>query len=181
VENLRGHLLIAGPNLWDPNFRRTVVLVGHHTEDGAVGVVLNRALDVAVHEAVPPLAGLVEPGERLYLGGPVQPTSAVVIADFEDPESADALALGSIGFLPPEVDTGEIPGIRRARIFAGYAGWEAGQLEAELEEDGSWIVEPAIPEDVFTDDPGHLWSSVLQRMGPAFAMLRTMPADPSTN
>ena len=65
-------------------------------------------------------------------------------------------------------------------MFAGYAGWGAGQLEAELEQD-SWIVEPALPEDVFTDEPEQLWSSVLRRKGGRFAMLALMPFDPSMN
>lgn len=177
---MRGHLLIAGAGLWDPNFRRSVVLVGHHDEDGAVGVVLNRVTEVAVNVAVPPLAELVEPGERLFIGGPVQPRSAVVVADFEDPERADVLALGTIGFLPEEVGPDQVGGIRRARVFAGYAGWGPGQLEAELEED-SWIVEPAREDDVFTPEPEHLWGGVLKRKGPAFDLLRSMPDDPSTN
>jgi putative transcriptional regulator len=180
VDSLRGHLLIAGAGLWDPNFRRSVILVGHHDEEGAVGVVLNRVTEVAVNVAVPPLAELVEPGERLFIGGPVQPQSAVVVADFERPESAEVLALDTIGFLPEEVGPDQVGGIRRARVFAGYAGWGPGQLEAELEED-SWIVEPARPEDVFTPEPEHLWSGVLKRKGPAFDLLRLMPEDPSTN
>ncbi|MFB3737817.1 MAG: YqgE/AlgH family protein [Candidatus Velamenicoccus archaeovorus] len=180
MESLRGQLLIAGAGLWDPNFRRSVVLVGHHDEGGAVGVVLNRATEVAVDVAVPPLADLVEPGERLFIGGPVQPQSAVVVADFERPEQIDVLALDTIGFLPEEVGPDQVGGIRRARVYAGYAGWGPGQLEAELEED-SWIVEPARPEDVFTPEPEHLWSDVLRRKGPAFDLLRLMPEDPSTN
>lgn len=180
VESLDGHLLIAGSRLWDPNFRRSVVLIGHHDESGAVGVVLNRVTEVSVLEAVPPLAGLVEPGEPVYLGGPVQPQAAVMVADFEHPEHAELLALGSIGFLPEQVDPERIGGLRRARVFAGYAGWGAGQLERELEED-SWIVEPARPDDVFTPDPERLWSEVLRRKGPRYDLLRLMPMDPSWN
>src|SRR4030042_3428717 len=81
VKSLRGKLLIVGAGLWDPNFRRTVVRVGHHDTEGAVGVVLNRATEISVAEAVPPLADLVDPGERLFFGGPVQPRAAVVGAD----------------------------------------------------------------------------------------------------
>lgn len=180
MESLGGHLLIAGPGLWDPNFRRSVVLIGHHDDTGAVGVVLNRVTEVSVLEAAPPLADLVGPGEPLYIGGPVQPQAAVVVADFEHPERAEVLALDSIGFLPEEADPEQIGGLRRARVFAGYAGWGAGQLESELEQD-SWIVERARPQDVFTADPEKLWSDVLRRKGPAYGLLRTMPMDPSTN
>jgi putative transcriptional regulator len=180
VDTLRGHLLVAGPGLWDPNFRRTVVLIGHHDDEGAVGVVLNHPLDATVEEAVPPLSPLVRPGEPLFRGGPVQPEAAVVLADFEEPERAGVLALDSIGFLPEEGDTGSIGGLRRARVFAGYAGWSAGQLEAEMDED-SWHATRALPGDVFTDDPESLWVSAVGRLGPGFQLLTTMPLDPTLN
>lgn len=180
MESLRGHLLIAGPDLWDPNFRRTVVLIGHHDDDGAVGVVLNRPLGTTVAEAAPPLSPLVPDGETLFQGGPVQPEAAVVLADFEDPTRAGVLALDSIGFLPEEADADSLGGLRRARVFAGYAGWGAGQLEAELDED-SWHAIPALPGDVFTSRPDRLWAAAVGRLGPAFRLLRTMPLDPQMN
>jgi putative transcriptional regulator len=180
VESLGGKLLIAGASLWDPNFRRTVVLIGHHDDQGAVGIVLNRVSELSVDEAVPALSDLVEPGEPLFLGGPVQAQAAVVLADLERTERVDVVAFGSIGFLPEEVDDELASGIRRARVFAGYAGWGAGQLEEELEEQ-SWIVEPAVPADVFTDEPERLWERVLERKGRAFDLLRLMPLDPSLN
>jgi putative transcriptional regulator len=180
VESLTGQLLIANANLFDPNFRRTVILVGHHDEDGAVGVVLNRALTITVREAVPPLGEMVEPDEPLFAGGPVQTDSVVVVADFADPSQAQILAVGSIGFLPPETDEGVLTAIRRARVFAGYAGWDGGQLEAELEGE-SWVLEPALPSDVFHPDPQRLWDDVLRRKGARFDMLRLMPDDPAMN
>lgn len=181
MDSLRGHLLVAGSGLWDPSFRRTVVLIGHHDDDGAVGVVLNQPLDATVEEAAPPLSPLVPPGEPLFRGGPVQPEAAVVLADFEDPGRAGVLALDSIGFLPEESDTSSLGGLRRARVFAGYAGWSAGQLDDELAADG-WIISAATREDVFGDENGELWSSVLRRKGGTFySVLATMPDDPSLN
>jgi len=180
VNSLAGHLLVAGSSLWDPNFRRTIVLVGHHDEGGAVGVVLNQPSGVTVEEAVPVLADLVEPGAYLFVGGPVQPEAAVVLADLAEPEHAGILAVGSVGFLPEEVDPVEMGPILRARVYSGYTGWGPGQLEAELEQD-SWVVVPAMPDDVFEDDPDRLWNDVVRRMGPAFQILRSMPVDPSQN
>jgi putative transcriptional regulator len=180
MDSLGGSLLLAGPALWDPNFRRAVVLVGHHDDGGAVGVVLNRASEVDVADAAPPLAELVLAGDRVFVGGPVQPQSAVVVADFEHPELAEVIAFGSIGFLPDGVDADVIGPLRRARVFAGYAGWGPGQLEREIEE-GSWIVEPARPDDVFTDRPDELWSDVVRRKGPEYRLIATMPLDPSLN
>ncbi len=178
--SLTGSLLISNANLVDPNFRRTVVLIGHHDDQGAVGVVLNQPLAVVVRDAVPPLGELVGSDEPLFDGGPVEPTSVVVLADFLDPSKAAALAMGSIGFLPPETDGDIASTIRRARVYAGYAGWGPGQLEAELEED-AWITAPASPSDVFHDDPTRLWDDVLRRLGRGYDMLRLMPRDPSMN
>jgi putative transcriptional regulator len=180
VDSLRGQLLVADPSLIEPNFWRTVILVGEHNDEGALGVVLNRPAPVSVGEVAPALTNLVDPGDPMFLGGPVQPESAVVLADVEHPDFAGLVVFGSIGFLMGEVDGQRRDGIRRARVFAGYAGWGGGQLEAELEI-GSWIVEPALEEDVFTGQPEKLWSDVLLRKGGRYAILSTMPADPSLN
>jgi putative transcriptional regulator len=180
VQSLKGQLLIAGPTLVDPNFRRTVVLVGEHTEEGALGVVLNRASEATIDEAIPELTALVDRLAHVHLGGPVQPSAIVVLADFVDPERAGTLVLESVGFLPAEVDPDELGELRRARVFSGYAGWGPGQLDEELEE-GSWIVEPALPDDVFTDEPDELWAEVLRRKGGPFVVLALMPYDPSLN
>jgi putative transcriptional regulator len=180
VQSLKGHLLIAGPSLVDPNFRRTVVLVGEHSEEGALGVILNRTADVAIVDAVPELTAFVEGLDQVHVGGPVQPSAIVVLADFVEPDRAGSIVLDSVGFLPAEVDPDELGELRRARVFVGYAGWGPGQLESELEED-SWIVEPALADDVFTAEPDDLWSAVLRRKGGPFGVLAQMPLDPSLN
>ena len=163
----------------DPNFRRTVVLIGEHDEEGAVGVVLNRPSEVQVADAVPELAPFTGAEGRMFLGGPVRPTDAVVVAEFERLEQVRVGAFGTIGFLVGE-DPEALAGILRARVFAGHAGWGPGQLESEIGED-SWILDPARPEDVFTEDPEGLWSRVLRRKGPKYQILSTMPYDPALN
>ena len=180
VQSLKGHLLVAGPGLHDPNFRRTVILVGEHGDEGALGVVLNRMSDSRVDDALPELAGLVDGAEAVHVGGPVQPSAIVVLAEFEEPERAGTLVLDDIGFLPSEIDPDALGDLRRTRVFAGYAGWGPGQLDGELRE-GSWIVEPAAADDVFTSDPEELWSDVLRRKGGPFGVLALMPPDPSLN
>lgn len=180
VQSLKGHLLVAGPGLHDPNFRRTVILVGEHGDEGALGVVLNRMSDSRVDDALPELAGLVDGAEPVHVGGPVQPSAIVVLAEFEEPERAGTLVLDDIGFLPAEIDPDALGELRRTRVFAGYAGWGPGQLDGELRE-GSWIVEPAAADDVFTSDPEELWSDVLRRKGGPFGVLALMPPDPSLN
>lgn len=180
MESLRGRLLISSGGLFDPNFRHTVVLVGEHNADGALGVVLNRALDVTVADTVPPLGDLVPAGAPLFEGGPVQPTSPVVLAELAHPELADLLVFETVGFIVGTISADVRPGIVRARVFAGYSGWGPGQLEAEMVDD-SWILEPARLEDVFTDQPDLLWSRVLERKGPEYRRLSRMPYDPSMN
>jgi putative transcriptional regulator len=180
VDSLRGNLLIAAPALVDPNFWRTVVLVGEHSDEGALGVVLNRFSETTVDEAMPELAGLVDDMGNVHVGGPVQPSAVVVLADFVEPPDAGALVVESVGFLPAEVDPSSLGPLRRARVYVGYAGWGPGQLDDELDE-GSWIVEPALAEDVFTDEPDALWSNVLRRKGGPFRVLAAMPPDPSQN
>jgi putative transcriptional regulator len=180
MDSLRGRLLISSGGLYDPNFRHTVVLIGEHNAEGALGVVLNRALNVSVRETLPTLSGLVPQDEPLYLGGPVHPSSPVLLAELVRPDLADIPIFGSVGFLVGDVSADVEPSIVRARVFAGYSGWGPGQLEAEMEDD-SWIIEPAREDDVFTDSPDLLWSRVLQRKGPKYRRLSRMPYDPSMN
>lgn len=181
MDSLRGQLLVASPSLVDPNFRRAVVLVGEHGEEGAMGIVLNRPSPVTVNQAVPPLAELVEPVELVHVGGPVQQQAIVVLGEFEDPSRAAVIVVGSVGFLPGEIDdAGSLGGLRRVRVFAGYAGWGPGQLEQELAEN-AWIVVPAEAQDVFAEDAEGLWSAVLRRRGGPYAVLAQMPADPRVN
>jgi putative transcriptional regulator len=180
VESLRGKLLIAGGALFDPNFRQTIVLIAEHTEEGALGVVLNRPAETIVEDAIPALGELVAPGDPLFVGGPVLPQGAVILGSYEHPDFAEALILGSIGLVGEEEGRVLSEGVQRARVYAGHAGWGAGQLEAELEAD-SWIVDAALEEDVFTDHPERLWRAVLERKGRGFELLSRMPFDPSRN
>ncbi|HEY1509628.1 MAG TPA: YqgE/AlgH family protein, partial [Solirubrobacteraceae bacterium] len=99
MDSARGKLLIAGPSLLDPNFWRTVVLVIEHTGDGALGLVLNRPSETTVGDAVPQLETLIDLGEQLFIGGPVQPSSVIVLGEFEDPTDAALLAFDDVGVL----------------------------------------------------------------------------------
>jgi putative transcriptional regulator len=176
-----GQLLLAAPTLLDPNFKRTVVLIGVHSEDGAMGVVLNRPSAVTVGEAVPQLEGVVGSLDTVFVGGPVQPTSVVVLAEFLEPELAGVLVAGRIGFPAPDAGIEELANAtERRRVFAGHAGWGSGQLDAEIA-NGDWIADPVQPEDVFTEVPEELWASVLIRKGGSYALLARMPVDPSVN
>jgi putative transcriptional regulator len=181
MDSLRGQLLVASPALGDPNFGRTVVLIAEHGDEGAMGVILNRVSELDVADAAPVLADLVEPGESVHAGGPVQPTAVVIIAEFDDREQAAAIIFDRVGFVAAETDFDTLAAeVTRVRVFAGMAGWSPGQLEAELERD-DWIVEPASADDVFAANPDALWSAVLERKGGQYALVARMPPDPSLN
>lgn len=179
MDSLRGKLLIAAPTMLDPNFQRSVVLIAAHTEEGAFGLVLNRPSDLTVQAAAPELVSLGGSGEVVHVGGPVQPDQLVVVGDFEDPSDAALPIVEDVGVLGTHVDPCEVDA-RRTRVFAGHAGWTAGQLEAELAASG-WLVEPARPDDVFSADAGDLWRAVLERKGGEYALLARMPLDPRLN
>ena len=177
-ESLRGSLLIAAPQLLDPNFRRTVVLVADHGDEGAMGVILNRPSGMTVADAAPDLEPLIGPAAPIFAGGPVQPTSGVVLAEVaeaDEPLFGDVVLVPGLGELADVID-----GAGSIRVFAGYAGWGPGQLDEELGRE-DWIVEPALPADVFSEEPETLWASVLERKGGQYALLARMPDDPSQN
>jgi putative transcriptional regulator len=179
MESARGQLLIAGPTLLDPNFWRTVVLVVEHTEEGALGLVLNRPSETVVGDAVPELNEVIDEDELLFIGGPVQPAAVVVVGRFEDPTDAALIAFDDVGVLGTG-DPTETVGLIEGRAFVGHAGWGPGQLDSELER-GDWILEPARRDDAFSASPRDLWASVLTRKGGSYALVARMPPDPSSN
>jgi putative transcriptional regulator len=187
--SLVGLLLVATPQLSDPNFTRTVILLVQHHQEGAVGVVLNRPSEVSVEQVLPDWAILASGPSMLFRGGPVAPDGALCLARLgneDDPMGWQRLpmhapgmeSLGVVDLQAPPVMLGsQVDGLR---VFAGYAGWGAGQLEREIE-DGAWYLLPANAEDPFCGDPENLWGSVLRRQGGQLAMLATLPQDPSLN
>jgi putative transcriptional regulator len=137
--------------------------------------VLNRESETRVADAVPQLAELADGDDLVRIGGPVSPQSVVALGEFGDIEEAGAAVTGQLGTLDPEAGN---ESLRRLRVYAGYAGWSAGQLEDELEQE-AWVVAPAEEEDPFSD--GDIWSRALERRGGAYRLLATMPPDPSQN
>jgi putative transcriptional regulator len=181
MDSLKGQLLLASPGLFDPNFRRAVVLITEHNDEGAAGLVLNRPSETPVADAVPDLVPLVGDEEPVYVGGPVQESAVLVLAEFDDPDDAALLVVDDVGFVPGDGDFGLIAAsTRRARVFAGYAGWGPGQLEAELEE-SSWIVESSTGPSLFPEADDDLWARVLRDKGGLYRVVAMMPDDPSLN
>jgi putative transcriptional regulator len=180
MDSLRGQLLIAGPALDDPNFRRTVVLICVHGDEGALGLVLNRPSPLAVGDAVPELTEALGDGGRLWIGGPVAPASVVLLAEFIDPGESLIVA-GDLGLVTDGSALADlVHRTRRVRAYIGHSGWGPGQLEAELERD-DWIVAPLRAGHPFGDAPDAMWAGSLEAMGGRYALVARMPEDPSVN
>jgi putative transcriptional regulator len=184
-----GRLLVATPLLGDPNFRRSVVLiVEHEVTEGTLGVVLNRPTKIPVGQVLEQWTELTTDPAVVFRGGPVSPNSALALAlvpGKDEPLGWRALdgapALARLGLLdldtPPRLLA---PAISSLRVYAGYAGWSPGQLQAEIDE-GAWYVLMAEPGDVFSADPERLWRRVLRRQEGDLAFLATYPDDPGLN
>lgn len=183
LRSLAGRLLVATPGLGDPNFRRTVVLLLRHDDDGALGVVLNRPVPVPTGDALPAWADAVTPPATLFQGGPVGLDGALGVVTLVPGGGGvvvDRLA-GPFGLVDLDADPADgLPGVTGVRVFVGYAGWSADQLEAEVAA-GDWYVLDARPGDVTTPEPDLLWRRVLRRQGGTLAIVSTFPEDPSLN
>lgn len=180
----KGQLLVATPSLREPTFARTVIaLLEHDDDNGTVGVVLNRPMDVAVSEVVDTVTDLVTAPPTLFDGGPVAPTTAIALGRVAPGAEPD----GWTYVVPPlvTVDLQHDPSllavsVRELRVFVGYAGWAAGQLAGEIAE-GAWYVVDGLPGDPFGASPGDLWSVVLRRQGWPLSAVAVCPLDPTMN
>lgn len=178
-----GRLLVAEPMLGDPNFDRTVVLVVQHTPDGALGLVLNRPTDVLVADALPGWGDLVAAPAVLHVGGPVEEQSGWCLGRARQPDALEGFApvVGDVGLIDLALDPADVAeSFRSLRLYAGYAGWGAGQLEHELAQD-AWFVADAEPDDPFLPDGPGLWRRILARQGGHLSRLALFPNDPNLN
>jgi putative transcriptional regulator len=183
TDSSKGRLLVATPTLGDPNFDRTVVLVLEHTDEGAVGVVLNRPSDTDLIEAGADWGGwdlFAASPAVVFVGGPVSRNAVICLG-----HASDTAVDGYQPLLPPLglLDLAGPPpdkGVEAIRFFAGYAGWGEGQLESEIAE-GAWFVVDALPQDALTADPEELWADVLRRQGGRMSLFAACPPDPTVN
>lgn len=182
--HLTGQLLVATPQIEEGVFARSVVLVLHHDDDGAQGLVLNRPIDADVDAILPGWEEHVSTPAKLFQGGPVQLDSALglVAVPGDAPEPAGVRRLfGSVALVDLDVQPLlVVPEVCGLRIFAGYAGWSPGQLEGEVRT-GSWFVVGSESGDAFTDEPDGLWRRVLRRQPDPLRWVAWFPSDPSMN
>lgn len=193
MDSLRGRLLVATPAIEDGVFARSVVYLLDHdgageAGDGALGVIVNRPLDADVGDVLPDWYGLVAAPGCLFQGGPVATDSALAVGVL--PDTADGAAAdgppagwqpmaGRIGLVDLDVPP-QAGRLQAVRVFAGYAGWSGGQLEAEIAE-GAWLVIDAELADLVSPRPETLWSDVLRRQAGDLRLWATLPADPRQN
>ena len=177
--SMRGQLVVAAPSLLDPNFEHTVVYLLDHSDEGALGIVVNRPSDVEVADALPRWEPLASRPRLMFVGGPVQPEAVVGLGRprTEQVEAVQPVSDG-VGVVDLRADPLALLGdLDDFRLFVGYAGWGKGQLEAEIAE-GGWFVVDAQPQDVFAAESDQLWVTVLARQGGLF---RTISENPSLN
>jgi putative transcriptional regulator len=183
MENLKGHLLVASPHLADPNFVKTVVLLIHHSEDGAFGVVLNRPADSTIQELWEQVAETpCEIERQVNVGGPV---AGPLMAIHTDKRLAEMEILPGLYFAAQRDHLEKLLGQDglQFRLFVGHSGWGGGQLESELKE-GAWLTTPASVDAVFGED-SDLWKRVSQRIGESMLgsalKIKHVPEDPTVN
>lgn len=181
--SLRGRLLVATPPLEDPNFDRTVVLLLEHHDDGALGIVLNRPGPTALDDVTPEWRPLAADPALVFAGGPVAPDALIGLARSPGGADPDAFVpiVGDLGTVDLGTDPFDLAGpVLCIRIFAGYAGWSAGQLESELDRN-AWFVVDRHDDDAFCAEPEELWRIVLRRQAAPIAMFAHHPEDPGVN
>jgi len=181
-DSTKGRLLVAAPALRDPNFDRTVIFMLEHGPEGALGVVINRPSELPVAGTIDEWAAFAAVPTNLFIGGPVSPSSVIALAVADPKTSTEKWSpiFSDIGTVDLEGDPNEVPGLTSVRMFAGYAGWQSGQLEGELTTD-SWIVIEAAADDLLDPEPMSLWSRVLSRQPGAIGRLGNYPDDPWVN
>lgn len=179
---LKGQLLLDSGELRGSFFQRTVVLICQHDAEGAFGLVLNRATGSSAGDMI--VADLPDNLKScpLYLGGPVQPTALSYLHTDSFVPDANVMANLSLGHsLDALTEIGEsFSPTRKIKLFAGYSGWSAGQLEDEIKRN-AWLIHPATLDLVFETDPADLWRKILCEKGWKYRLLAQMPDDLSRN
>ena len=181
-----GSLLAAAPDMLDPNFMHTVVLMCRHAEDGAYGLVINRPAAVTLDVLAPAHPVLKEQRFPIFAGGPVGLDTLQFLHRVEERipggvEIGEGLFLGGdIDALAAYIAKEKSRARGKVRLLVGYSGWGAGQLETELAT-GSWLPAPLKPEWVFGKDSAATWRNVLRSLGGEASGLVDLPPDPSWN
>ena len=182
LEPKKGRLLISDPFLPDPYFKRSVVLLVNHNEEGSLGFILNKTVEINLEETE---LNINNQEHKMYFGGPVQSSDLFYIHKMGDEiEGSEKIKDGifwggAFSGIESKLSAG---GILEddIRFFIGYSGWEAKQLEKEIEED-SWLVIESNLEDILETNSEDLWKNILREMEGSISVLSTFPEDPNLN
>jgi putative transcriptional regulator len=177
-------LLIAAPDLADPEFFRTVVFLIEHDETGSVGVIVNRPSHTPVGHILPDWQDVMSEPAVIFNGGPVQRDGALGLgrlAAATDAGTGLRAVSGGLALVDLDAPAADVAiNSQSLRVFAGHAGWTVGQLEDEIAR-GGWFVVAGGLDDVFSPHPGTLWRSVLRRQPAPLSLLSTYPVDVGLN
>jgi putative transcriptional regulator len=183
MESLEGQLLVASPQLADPNFARTLVLLIQHNQEGALGVVVNRPLSKTIQELWREVGSApCHSRQPVYVGGPVP---GPLMSLHTRPKLAEAEPAPGVFFAAKKQHLDELVLTEEPayKVFVGHAGWGAGQLESELHQ-GAWRTLPAVAEYVFSTDD-MLWETVFRQLGHSLLKsmlnMKELPPDPTVN
>lgn len=182
IEPSRGKILISEPFLSDYYFKRSVVLLAEHNEDGTFGLILNKPVSIPFNDAI---KGFPPFNAKVFLGGPVKTDSLFFIHTLGD------LIGESVEIMPGLFWGGDIETVKELiainkvspidiKFFAGYSGWVSKQLEGELERN-SWVVSMIKPEQIMLSDPDSLWSNSLKWLGGDYSYWTSFPQEPAMN
>ncbi|PCJ84543.1 MAG: hypothetical protein COA57_09100 [Flavobacteriales bacterium] len=182
IKPQKGRLLISEPFLFDTYFKRTVIFLVEHGDDGSVGFILNKSVNLRLNEVVPDFPKIKA---GVFFGGPVTQNSLFYIHTLgkQLPDSKkvikDVYWGGDFEQLKLLIDTNQVTN-EQIRFFAGYSGWSEGQLEEELKEK-SWIVAKTDAEQVMKGTTKEFWNNVLKGMGKKYEIMSNFPEDPTLN
>lgn len=182
LEPQAGRVLVSEPFLMDSYFKRSVILLGEHGDDGSVGFILNKPTDLSLNDALEDFPPFDVP---LYFGGPVQTDTIHFLHTLGSKLEGSKEILpgifwgGSLEMLKLLIDTNQVT-TNDIRFFAGYSGWEPHQLEDELK-GRTWLISNGKRDFAFSENPEELWGEVLRSMGSQYAILANFPEDPSLN
>ncbi|WVT90351.1 YqgE/AlgH family protein [Gordonia sp. w5E2] len=181
-----GTLLLASTDLTEPTFARSVIYIIEHNDGGSLGVILNRMSQTAVHNILPQWTDLAASPQALFIGGPVKQDAALCLGvtkhgvDIEGIEGLRPVD-GRVVLVDLDADQELLAEVLEGvRIFAGYAGWGIGQLDAELAQD-SWLLASALPRDLLAPPTVDVWADVLRRQPWPMPLLATFPIDVDQN
>jgi putative transcriptional regulator len=183
MEITQGKILIAQPFLNDGFFKRSVILITEHNEHGSMGFVMNNRMNLRLKDVIPKLKNMLQP---LFKGGPVGDNQLFFIHQFSE-EVINGIPISTSGWywggdfeeILKLINEGKAK-FENLHFYIGYAGWEAGQLEKEIEEK-AWFVAEADYKNLFQEKYEEIWGNELKRMGSNYAVLANFPQDPSLN